>query len=255
MIANYHTHTWRCNHAKGAEEDYVKAALERNFQILGFADHTPYFFPGTYYSGFRMRPEQLKDYCDTVLSLRKKYDGKIQIPLGLELEYYPAYIGELLPFLKDHGIEYLLLGQHFVHNEINAHYSGNVTADRDVLKQYACQVCDAMQTGLFSYLAHPDLINFVGDAKVYQEAMELICHEARNCGIPLEINMLGIWTGRNYPNPLFWELAAEAGCSVVIGCDAHAPDHLRKPDTEKKALALADRFGLQVLETVPLRRI
>lgn len=29
MIANYHTHTWRCGHAEGTEQVYVDRALER----------------------------------------------------------------------------------------------------------------------------------------------------------------------------------------------------------------------------------
>ena len=48
MIANYHTHTHRCNHAIGREEDYVKEALKAGMKILGWADHTPYLFPGGY---------------------------------------------------------------------------------------------------------------------------------------------------------------------------------------------------------------
>ena len=62
MIANYHTHTPRCNHAWGAEEEYVERALEAGLKILGFSDHSPQFFPGDYYLGVRMRPEQLQDY-------------------------------------------------------------------------------------------------------------------------------------------------------------------------------------------------
>ena len=45
MIANYHTHTTRCNHATGTEEEYVQSALERGLEILGFSYHTPYTFP------------------------------------------------------------------------------------------------------------------------------------------------------------------------------------------------------------------
>ena len=37
MIANYHTHTHRCNHAIGREEDYVKEALKVGLKILGWA--------------------------------------------------------------------------------------------------------------------------------------------------------------------------------------------------------------------------
>ena len=91
MIANYHTHTWRCNHASGTERQYVDNALKAGLRILGFADHAPYIFPNGYYSHFRMKLSQLQDYGDTVLKLREDYAGQIQIPLGLEIEYYPGH--------------------------------------------------------------------------------------------------------------------------------------------------------------------
>ena len=78
MIANYHTHTWRCNHATGTERQYVENAITAGLRILGFSDHSPYFFPGDYYSTFRMRPEQFPDYVETVLALRKEYEGKLK---------------------------------------------------------------------------------------------------------------------------------------------------------------------------------
>lgn len=255
MIANYHTHTWRCNHAEGEEEDYVKAALDKGFSILGFSDHTPYCFPDGYRSRIRMTLEQLPEYRDIVLALRKKYAGKIEIPLGVELEYYPDCLPNLLPILRDHGIEYLLLGQHFLGNEAGQPYSGHATEDAAILDGYCRQAMDAMQTGLFTYFAHPDLINFVGDDKIYGAYMSRLCREAKSCGIPLEINMLGIWSGRHYPRQQFWEIAAEEGCSVVIGCDAHAPEHLNKPDAEAKAMDIVNRYGLSLLETVPLRKL
>ena len=255
MIANYHTHTWRCNHATGREEDYVLNAIDRNFEILGFSDHTPYIFPKGYYSNFRMKPEQFKDYCDTVRLLQKKYADKIKMHLGVELEYYPAFFPNLLPELQDAGIEYMILGQHFIGNEINEHYSGNATGDPEILKRYCEQTMDAMQTGVFTYFAHPDLIHFKGDEKLYRQQMKRICREAKSCKIPLELNMLGKWSGRHYPNPVFWELAAEEGCDVILGCDAHAPEHLLKTETEQQLTDLAHHLGLNLLEKVPLRNI
>jgi len=124
-----------------------------------------------------------------------------------------------------------------------------------VLDGYCRQSMDAMQTGLFTYFAHPDLIRYVGEDKVYRRHMRRLCQEAKSCGLPLEINMLGIWSGRHYPQERFWELAAEEGCSVVIGCDAHAPEHLKRMDAEDKALEIVNRYGLRLLETVSLRRI
>ena len=255
MIANYHTHTWRCNHATGREEDYVRNAIDRKFEILGFSDHTPYVFRDGYYSHSRMRMDQFEDYCSIVRLLQKKYADRIEIPLGLEVEYYPAFFPQLLPILQDAGIEYMLLGQHFVGNEVGEHYSGNPTADPAILKKYCTQAMDAMQTGLFTYFAHPDLIHFKGNDKVYREQMRQLCKEAKSCRMPLEVNMLGSWSGRHYPNPLFWELAAEEGCDVVLGCDAHAPDHLLKLQTEENLTEMIRRNELQLLEKVTLRNI
>jgi len=255
MIANYHTHTWRCNHATGREEDYVRNAIDRKFEILGFSDHTPYVFPEGYYSGFRMKREQFADYCNIVRLLQKKYAGRIHIPLGVEVEYYPAYFADTLALLRDADIEYMLLGQHFVGNEIGEHYSGRATGDEAILAGYCRQAMDAMQTGLFTYFAHPDLIHFLGEETVYRNHMRRLCAEARSCGMPLEMNMLGSWAGRNYPNPVFWELAAEEGCTVILGCDAHAPEHLQKLETERTLLDTVAALGLPLLERTELRKI
>ena len=255
MIANYHTHTWRCNHATGSEESYVQAALDRGLSILGFSDHTPYGFPDGYRSHIRMTMDQLPEYCDVVRTLQKQYAGKIEIPLGLELEYYPDCLPDLLPILQDHGVEYLLLGQHFLGNEAGQPYSGHATEDVSILERYCRQSMDAMQTGLFTYFAHPDLIHFTGDDKRYRSNLRRLCQEAKGCGLPLEINVLGLWSGRHYPDLRFWELAAEEGCSVVIGCDAHAPEHLKRMDAEERAMEIVNRYGLRLLETVTLRKI
>lgn len=255
MIANYHTHTYRCRHAQGREEAYIQAALEMGLKTLGFSDHTPQWFHEDYYSTFRMYPEQLPGYVQTVLELRRQYAGKIEIPLGLEAEYYPAYFGELLSRVRDAGIEYLLLGQHFVGNEIGEHYCGRPTADEDILRRYCHQTAQAMETGLFSCLAHPDLFYFTGPEKAYRAHMRDLCRVAKTCGLPLEVNLLGIATQRNYPNPVFWELAAEEGCRVVIGRDAHSEAQLRDTESEKKARTMIQKLGLCVEETVELRRI
>ena len=91
MLTNYHTHTRRCGHAVGEDREYAEAAVQAGLKILGFSDHAPQIFPDGYYSSFRMRPEELKGYVESVLSLRKEFAGTLEIPLGLELEYYPRH--------------------------------------------------------------------------------------------------------------------------------------------------------------------
>lgn len=255
MIANYHTHTPRCRHAQGDEQAYIENAVRRGLKIFGLSDHTPQWFPGSYYSRMRMYPQELSEYCATVRNLQKEYTGRLEIPLGLEVEYYPAIFPELISHLRDQGIDYLLLGQHWVGNEMDEPYSGTPTEDESILRRYCDQTIAAMETGLFTYLAHPDLICFVGDRKIYENHMRRLCRAAKDTNTPLEINFLGIISGRNYPDERLWALAAEEGCQVVFGIDAHCPEHVLDLTPEAKARQIVDRFGLELLETVPLRKI
>ena len=255
MIANYHTHTARCNHAVGEDEEYVRSALEGGLKLLGFSDHTPLHFPGTYYSHSRMRPHLMPDYVESVRSLQRKYAGQIQIPLGVEAEYYPGLWQDMLAMLRHHGVEYMLLGQHWNGDEEGYAPNKRPSDDIDRLKQYVHQVCTAMDTGLFSYFAHPDYIQFTGDIGVYRQHMRTICQVAKQTNTPLEINLNGLHAKQHYPTPLFWELAAEQGCSVVIGSDAHDPMQVVNSDYEATAMDLVDRFGLHLLPTIELRSI
>ena len=253
MIANYHTHTPRCRHATGYEVEYVRNAVDRGLKIFGFSDHTPQYFQGNYYSFMRMYPHELHGYCRTVRKLRDRFSGQIQIHLGVESEYYPSTWKEMLPRLRDAGIEYMILGQHWLGNEQNEHGSGGATADEALLKRYCHQVMEGLDTGKFTYLAHPDLFNFVGDRDIYRRHMRELCRFARQADIPLEINLLGLTSGRHYPSHEFFALAAEEGCKVILGLDAHAPAHVLDPVPEQKALEIVRHFGLQLLDTVELR--
>ena len=255
MITNLHTHTPRCRHAKGTEREYVEVAIEAGVRKLGFSDHTPYFFPGTYYSRFRMYPDQLDDYARCVLACRDAYADRIEIHLGLEAEYYPAFFPELMARLKDSPVEYLLLGQHYIGNEIGDQYSGWATGDKDHLIRYCNQVADAMYTGIFTYLAHPDLIHFTGDTKLYREHARTVCRAAKDCGVPLEVNLLGLREDRHYPNIEFWRVAAEENCPVVLGCDAHAPKEMDHARWETKAMEMVQQLGLLRIVDPAIRKI
>lgn len=40
-MQNFHTHTYRCHHAKGTDRDYVEAAIKAGYTEIGFSDHVP----------------------------------------------------------------------------------------------------------------------------------------------------------------------------------------------------------------------
>ncbi len=255
MIANYHTHTWRCNHAVGREEEYVENAIEGGLKILGFSDHSPMPYDGLYVSQIKMRMYQLEGYVRCIENLRDKYKSDIEIHLGFEVEYYPRYFEKLLAIMSDYPVEYFILGQHFLGNEEGEIYCGTENSSAAELERYVRQTTEGMETGRFTYLAHPDLFNYTGDDVAYEKWMRVLCRNAKRLAVPLEINLLGIWGERNYPNVRFWEIAGEEGNEVVYGSDAHRPDKVWVPDALAKADRIVERNHLTLLETVEFKTI
>lgn len=252
MIANYHTHTPRCHHATGTEREYIQAAREAGLKILGFSDHTPYPFKDGYYSKMRMYPEQLPEYMNTLRALQAEYRDTIQIHAGLEAEYYPAHFQELLSWVRDNGVQYMILGQHWLGNEQGEEHVMHPFEDPARLERYCDQAIDAIYTGVFSYFAHPDLPNFLGDDGIYRSQMQRLIRAAKQCGLPLEINLHGARLNCNYPNRHFWELVAEEDCQVVLGRDAHAPEEMLDQKTQVRMEDMVKDLGLPLLQQITL---
>lgn len=253
MIANYHTHTYRCHHAGGTEREYVERAIEGGLKILGFSDHTPYPYPDGFTSGIRMSLADMDGYVKTVLDLRDEYRGDIEIRLGLEVEYYPRHFENLLRFAGEYPVEYFLLAQHCIEDEMEGVYSGAGTEDPGLLERYCENVMEALRTGRFTYAAHPDIFRFLGDPALYDAPNRRLCRCAKELGIPLEINFLGLMGKKHYPREQFWKIAGEEGCDVIFGSDAHDPADVWQPETLKQAQELVRRFGLRLVDTAELR--
>lgn len=249
LTFNYHTHTTRCGHAAGTEPEYIENAIQCGMHTLGFSDHAPQMFQGDYYSGFRMPREVTEEYTMTLSALRETYKDRIQIKIGYEIEYYPAIFQDTLAFIRQYPCDYLILGQHYLDNESDTNrYSGVKTEEEYYLADYVDQVCEALHTGFFTYIAHPDLQRFVGDKSIFRRHYSRLIQCAMDTHTPLEINLLGAGDGRHYPNPAFWELVGEMGADTVIGCDAHQPSEIVKPIAYERAMALVEKNHLHLVE-------
>ncbi len=255
---NLHTHTARCHHARGEDREYVEAAIQAGYTEMGFSDHAPMMFPADsgYISHFRMTPAEFEGYVENVLALKREYASDIRIYLGAEAEYYPLLWQENLKFYCDYPIDYLIQGQHFIGNEYDAGsiYPSRPTEDASILRRHVRQTLDGMETGAFTYVAHPDLANFAGDKEVYRYEAERLCEGAKALGMPLEVNLLGFAERRCYPNPLFWEVARKVGCDVVIGLDAHAPDVYVNTEKREQLEKWVKKMKLNLLTEMPLLR-
>jgi histidinol-phosphatase (PHP family) len=259
MLKNYHSHTARCGHAWGTDDEFVLAAIDAGFQVLGFSEHTPWPFADGYQeidTRQRIRVEELDDYIAAIQGLKEKYQDKIQIKIGLECECFPQYY-DWLKSIKP-KLDYLLLGVHCAdHDEHLNHYYARSTKPEQVEEYLRCTLM-GMESGLFAYLAHPELC--LGDYPVYDDVckdmVHSICRKAKELNMPLEYNLYGIdkqgrgrQKGLGYPCKLFWEAAADHGCTAIIGVDAHRPEHFNRRrflDTRDYLISL----GLNLIEEI-----
>lgn len=237
MNYNYHTHTFRCQHAFGTPEEYIKRAIDCGITHMGFSEHFPLMFSDGTQSYYRLQIEDIPDYFSELTALKEKYQKDIDIKIGFEMEYYPELFDKMIHNARLYGADYLLLGMHFVapENTENSFYSGNKTESEERLKTYTSLVIEAIEKEVFTYVAHPDLLNFTGNAKLYKDALCSICVAAKLHNTPLEINFLGIRDERNYPSYTFFEAASETQAPVTFGFDAH--DVLSAYDGESLQIA------------------
>ena len=245
FLHNYHSHTSRCGHAYGEDEEYVRAAIEAGFKTLGFSDHV--MLPGIIQERMRGDYSLLDDYIESVQRLKKKYEGIIDIKLGFECEHYgepfSSFYKELL---EKRGFQYLILGQHcyFDHSEQRMHWYTDKGSRLDAVEHYAKDLIAGMESGLYTYVAHPDL--FMIFYRRWDENCEriahAICSKAAECRIPLELNMgrsrgeyhplLWDLDAFSYPYPKFWEIARTYPIDVIVGVDAHRPEDYQTSDYE-----------------------
>lgn len=251
ISANYHTHTFRCHHADGTEREYIETAIGVGIKTLGFSDHSPYPFDGGYRSGFRMDMEELPGYVETLSALREEYKDRIDIHIGLEAEYYPRHFEKMLDYVKSCGVEYLILGQHFTHNEYDGRSAYYVGDDIGFFEEYTEQVCSAISTGVFSYVAHPDMSTYTGgETERYERLCRRLCETAKAADVPLEFNLQGWVEKRPYPKVDFFRIAADVGCRTVIGCDAHRATMLSEVEKIEEIEGILSDLGIERTESI-----
>lgn len=249
----------RCGHASGTDESYIRAALSAGFDELGFSDHVPW--PSGYVNPtVRMTMGQLDGYVRAVRDLKEEFKDRISVRLGFEAEYFPAYIGWLSEMKEQYALDYLILGNHFEESDEYGMYYGNCKRPEHIVR-YVNMTIKGLETGLFSYLAHPDLFlrAYPGglDASGRDAARDLSdCCLALD--IPMEYNLhdryLYPMTHRiSYPDREFFDIVREKGVRVITGVDAHEPAELSDTTQWDRAQRELEAFGEKKIDRLLFR--
>jgi histidinol-phosphatase (PHP family) len=228
--ADYHIHTELCHHASGAMEEYVREALEKGFDEIGFADHAP--GAPEYDPDHRMTITQFPDYINDIHQLRDKF-ADIDIKIGIETDFYPGFEPFLENLLRSGSIDYVIGSVHFIQEESIFHWNRPVTSKNmeiQLIRQYFEEMRQGIRSGLVDVVGHMDLVKWIFpdagkdifDAGI--EVLESISQEE----LILELNTSGLRNrpGEFYPCEDLLKITYELGIPVCLGSDAHEPQNV-----------------------------
>lgn len=249
---NYHTHTRRCKHAYGTDEDYVLAAIEAGYDELAFTDHAPWNLIEDETDRIRMHMREMKEYVTSIRALKEKYKNKINILVGLEAEFFESRLSELKALVEEYDLDLIVLGNHFHIKDSNETYYGNYKDYRNLYHDYLSDSIKAMRSGVYKIFAHPDLFlktaNVINSATI--EMIHALCDVAIETNTIMEYNLGGKRYRDHYPNETFWKIVAERGCKIIVGVDAHDPKHLKDTKMMQEARTFLLRLNANLITSL-----
>lgn len=227
---DYHMHTPLCKHAAGPMEAYVERGVELGLREIGFADHNP--LPDRRSPNVRMSEAELNYYVERVTELQYRYRGKIDVLLGLELDYVEGLEDYLANQVAAHPWDYVIGSIHFLDNACREpswprQYAGDA---HQLYARYFELMRRMARSGLCDIVAHFDVVKRSGCLPGEHEADEITrtLQEIKSAGICMEINTSGyrhaeLPEPQPYPMLSIVEQALGLGVPLIVNSDAHAP--------------------------------
>lgn len=233
MKFDLHNHHYRCGHAEGNIEDYIKAAIERGLNYIGIADHSPYFYSeqDQLHPGVAMAKSEMPNYINEVLQLKQKYEDKIHVLLGMESDYFPEHEALYRKIYQQHPFDYVIGSVHHVNGKNifeRGRWDGLNEKEKVAEKErYYKLIQQSAKSGIFQILGHIDAMKGFYpafsdiDAPIIEDTLKVIAET----GVAIEVNTSGDTKdcGGWYPSHEILERACHYGVNITFGSDAHVP--------------------------------
>ena len=232
---NYHTHTCRCGHAIGSDEEYIIKAIEAGYQVIGMSDHI--IIPDI---------NRNEEYFDSIHLLKEKYKVQIDVKIALEVEWYEGYINYYKKLLNEKKVDYLIFGNHGYLNQNQKSRSEELNFINDFdehptdyyLSMYYKCLEKAVKSGLFKYICHPDC--FLKAHRKWDDKAIQLTHKIAKLlseyDVYAELSASGVRSRKKviynneelpcYPFEEFYKILKEYDIKFVLGCDAHSPSQI-----------------------------
>ena len=236
MKKDYHVHAQILRDSMRAEQ-FIQNAIARGFGEICITDHMPVSVSS---ASDRIPSGMVKDYCEGVRALARKFEDRISVRLGIEIDYHPSLTAEIEDVLGQGDFDYVLGSSH-LHIFKGVYVSESVSRN-----QYAAAMLEntvrAAESGYFSAIAHmdmyrwiftwsgarPQLIDDGFSEERHADAIEAALRAIRDGGLYLEINPHFAQSSKQlantYPSPTILQKALEMGVRMSYGSDAHHPE-------------------------------
>ena len=245
-------------HAKvlcgGDVDAFISTAVEKGFEQICITDHMPLSISN---AADRIPKGKVKEYCAAVREISKRYEDKIDIKCGIEIDYHPSVLSEIETVLGDGDFDYILASSHMhLFTDDFKKYTFN-----DFAKRALENALLAVNTGWFNTLAHLDMYRFpmvnpdrfplIPDDYSPDKHMDLIkelLFKIKDKNMCVEVNPHLAKVKNNfalmYPQKEIVQLALATDVQFAYGSDAHLPhsvgdlfDELMQDSVYGRALA------------------
>ncbi|CAM4222436.1 histidinol-phosphatase [Lederbergia lenta] len=233
---DFHTHHYRCGHARGDIRNYIEAAIDKGLDMIGISDHSPYFAreEEQAYPSIAMGKSEFDHYISEVLKLKEEYKGKIDVLLGVESDFFPEYIHIYREQYKKYAFDYIIGSVHQVNgiSIFNKNHWENLSVSEKIetKESYYTLIAESAKSGLFQILGHIDALKafYPSFSSVQTDAVDRALQVIGECNVAIEINTSGKMKdcGGWYPADDILERALRYGVKVTFGSDAHDPERV-----------------------------
>ncbi len=235
-MIDYHIHTARCGHGSGTTAEYLKKARSLDLCEIGFTEHLPLFH--TIDATLAMSWDELPLYINEVERLKAESEPDpdevgTRVKLGIEVDYIPKFAEQARAVIDDYDFDFVMGSVHFIDGWgfDDRRYIVNYDAYElsDLYERYFELFMEAVASGLFDVMAHPDLIKKYFRLDDEPRALyERVAQTLASNGVAVEVSSAGLRKPCRelYPSQTFLDICFAAGVPVITGSDAHAPDQL-----------------------------
>jgi histidinol-phosphatase (PHP family) len=262
--SSLHTHTIFCDGHDGVET-MCRAAFDRGLCAIGFSAHAPIEGKTGLRTGWHLPDGDLEKYLDEVRAAKRRWEGRLPVYLGLEVDYIQGLAGPADRDIQELETDYLVASVHFAvpprgkpftvdgpPEEVARGIREGFSGDGEALAEWYWNTVTAMiRAGGFDILGHADIVkkhNFLrrffdpeGIRAVTGRAE--IARIAGEAGIVVEVNTGGInrkQIHETYPSLAFLRQFGDRGVPAVITADAHRAEDLDgNYDTARRVLCAA----------------